>query len=90
MSIARKVRLYGRVQGVFFRVWTRDQARLLGVTGWVRNCPDGSVEAKLAGAEDAVTNLIDRMREGPSGAKVESVEIADVATEVFDRFEVRH
>jgi acylphosphatase len=90
MSVGRYVRLTGRVQGVFFRAWTQQQAQRLGVAGWIRNCPDGSVEAKLAGEEEAVGQLIDRMREGPPGAEVDHVEVEDVATEVFDRFEVRH
>lgn len=60
----------GRVQGVFFRAWTRDQARELGVNGWVRNCADGSVEAHLEGDEPAVEALIERMRNGPRAACV--------------------
>ena len=52
--IGRKVRLYGQVQGVFFRQWTVHQARALGVSGWVHNARDGSVEAHLAGDEAAV------------------------------------
>jgi acylphosphatase len=90
MSVGRYVRITGQVQGVFFRAWTQQQAQSLGVTGWIRNCPDGSVEAKLAGDEGAVSQLIDGMHEGPSGAEVDHVEVEDVATEVFDRFEVRH
>ena len=90
MSVGRYVRITGRVQGVFFRAWSKQQAQSLGVTGWIRNCPDGTVETKLAGDEEAVVQLIDRLREGPPGAKVDHVEVADVAAEVFDRFEVRH
>ena len=48
-AIARKVRVYGRVQGVFFRAWPREQARALGIDGWIRNAPDGSVEAHIQG-----------------------------------------
>jgi acylphosphatase len=47
--IARLVRVTGRVQGVFFRAWAQDEAQTLGVTGWIRNCSDGSVEAQLEG-----------------------------------------
>ena len=52
-KVARHVRIYGRVQGVFFRAWTREEAERLGVTGWVRNCPDGRVEAHVEGDETA-------------------------------------
>ena len=74
MTIARHVRLTGRVQGVFFRQWTCEQARALGVTGWVRNCPDGSVEAHVEGQESKVTDLIERMRRGPAAAHVDNLE----------------
>ena len=53
-EVARHVRVTGRVQGVFFRAWAQGQARELGVSGWIRNCPDGSVEAHLGGEEDCV------------------------------------
>ena len=89
-QIARHVRLSGRVQGVFFRAWTREQANELGVTGWVRNCADGTVEAHLAGEEQDVALLIDRMRRGPPSARVERVEIEDAEPEGVDGFAVRH
>ena len=90
MRVGRSVRVLGRVQGVFFRAWTAEQARVLGVAGWARNALDGSVEAHLVGEEDAVSKLIDRMRRGPSGARVERVEVEAVEPEASDRFEVRH
>ena len=76
-TIARHVRVVGRVQGVFFRGWTKEQADALGVAGWVRNCPDGSVEALLSGSAPAVADLIERMRRGPPGAVVASLEVSD-------------
>jgi acylphosphatase len=88
--IARRVRATGRVQGVFFRAWTRDEARSLGVRGWVRNCADGSVEAHLEGDEEAVQELIRRMRHGPPHAKVTDIQVGETAVENADRFEVRH
>ena len=88
--IARKVRVTGRVQGVFFRAWARDEARSLRVNGWVRNCSDGSVEAHVEGDETAVDELIRRMRHGPPHAKVVELEVSDVAAEGLERFEVRH
>ena len=88
-EIARKVRLTGRVQGVFFRAWTQDRARELGVNGWVRNCADGSVEAQLTGEEDAVARMIERLRSGPSNARVEDVLVEDSEPGTVGRFEVR-
>ena len=89
-KIARRVRATGRVQGVFFRAWTREEAQALGVTGWVRNCSDGAVEAQLEGPDEAVEELIDLMREGPPGATVEEVTAEEADEEGSGRFEVRH
>ena len=90
MRVGRSVRVSGRVQGVFFRAWTKEQAGQLGVTGWVRNCPDGSVEAHLAGDEQAVTRMVERMRCGPPHAQVDQCKVDDVSPESSDRFDVRH
>jgi acylphosphatase len=89
-TVGRRVRVSGRVQGVFFRGWTRDEARQLGVAGWVRNCPDGSVEAHIEGEEAVVDQLIARMRSGPSGAEVDHQTVEDVSAEQLESFEVRH
>jgi len=88
-QIARKVRLYGRVQGVFFRQWAVNQARALGVSGWVRNCPDGSVEAHISGEEPAVGQMIEAMHEGPSQAHVEGLTIDNIEPEDLSGFSVR-
>ncbi|HEY6048821.1 MAG TPA: acylphosphatase [Sphingomicrobium sp.] len=88
--IARRVRVNGRVQGVFFRAWARDEARSLRVAGWVRNCSDGSVEAHVEGDEAAVGELVRRMRHGPPHARVVDFEVSDAAPEGLERFEVRH
>jgi acylphosphatase len=74
-DIGRNVRVTGLVQGVFFRAWVQGQARELGVSGWIRNCADGSVETHLSGNENAVGRLIDRLRSGPSNARVEGITI---------------
>ena len=63
------------MQGVSFRVAARDRARSRGVAGWVRNRPDGAVEAVFEGQEEAVRSLVDWCRRGPSGAFVDSVEV---------------
>ena len=90
MIIARRVTISGRVQGVFFRAWSREQAQRLGVAGWVRNRADGSVEAHVEGAEAAVEQLIDAMRQGPSGARVEALDWEAVTPSGAKSFEVRH
>jgi len=87
--IARHVSVTGRVQGVFFRAWTQQQAQALGVTGWVRNCPDGRVDAHIEGEDSAVQTLIERLRRGPPSAEVEDVHLWDVELGDFDDFEVR-
>jgi acylphosphatase len=90
MTIARKVRVYGRVQGVFFRQWTINQARALGVSGWVRNAPDGTVEAHVTGGEEAVARMIAAMHHGPSQAHVEDVMVEAIEPEETSGFSVRH
>lgn len=87
--IARHIRVTGYVQGVFFRAWTCAEAGRVGVAGWVRNCPDGRVEAHVEGDEAAVDQMVDRMRRGPSGARVEELRTWDVEPCDFDAFEVR-
>jgi acylphosphatase len=67
----------GRVQGVFFRDACSRQAHHLGVTGWVRNCRDGRVEAVFEGEADAVERMVDWCRHGPPRAVVTSVEVHD-------------
>ena len=89
-KVARHVRIYGRVQGVFFRAWTREQADELGLKGWVRNCPDGRVEAHVEGEATSVSEMIDRMCRGPSSAQVEDLRTWDADICDFDDFEVRH
>ena len=74
--IAKHVVVTGRVQGVAFRAWTREQAQALGVSGWVRNRTDGAVEAVLAGTDAAVEALIAALHDGPPAARVEAVRVA--------------
>lgn len=73
--VQARVRARGYVQGVFFRASLRDRAEWERVSGWVRNTADGSVEAMLAGRLEAVERLIEWCREGPSGARVEGVDV---------------
>lgn len=71
---ALRLRITGRVQGVSFRYWTREQAERLGVSGWVRNEPDGSVEAVIAGTEAAIDEMARLLGQGPPAASVSNVE----------------
>ncbi|MDX8459340.1 acylphosphatase [Mesorhizobium humile] len=74
---AVRARVFGTVQGVSYRVWTRGEATRLGLRGWVRNERDGSVAALIAGADAAVTAMIERLWQGPRGALVSKVEIEE-------------
>jgi acylphosphatase len=84
--IGQRLRIFGHVQGVFFRAWTMRQAQLLGVKGWVRNRRDGSVEVEAYGAEAAVEALIATCREGPSQARVERISIEEIEGEAPSGF----
>lgn len=72
--IAVRVVVHGRVQGVWFRAWTRDQAGLRGLSGWVRNRRDGTVEALFAGDDAKVEEMVELCRDGPPRAHVTQVE----------------
>ena len=76
-TIAIRVKIYGRVQGVGYRAWTEREATALGLLGWVRNCADGSVEALFQGSAQKVRELIARCEEGPRFSEVERVEQSD-------------
>lgn len=77
-NVLKQVRLIikGRVQGVFFRASTQQEAQRLGLTGWVRNCKDGSVEIHAEGPEDTLKELCQWAQHGPSAANVESMQLA--------------
>ncbi len=81
----------GIVQGVFFRANTREEANLLGLTGWVRNCWDGCVEAVFEGEREKVEQVISWCKKGPPGAVVRDVEIKwEQATSEFDTFSIKY
>jgi acylphosphatase len=87
---AIRVRITGRVQGVGFRAWTRRQAERRGLAGWVRNEPDGSVAALIAGPRAAVEAMVGLLHAGPPGAAVAGVEIGEAdASDVGRDFAVR-
>ncbi len=81
----------GRVQGVFFRASTREEASLLSLGGWVRNCWDGRVEAVFEGERNNVENIIEWCKKGPPGASVTNVDISwEQATNEFDTFSIKY
>lgn len=88
-AVRRRVVVHGSVRGVFFRDSTRREARSRGVAGWVRNRPDGSVEAVFEGEPDAVDRMVGFASRGPRGAHVEHVETFEEEPEGLSEFEVR-
>lgn len=87
--VRRRVVVSGQVQGVFFRDTCRREAARRGVTGWVRNCPDGTVEAVFEGAADDVSAMVCWAREGPAHAVVDGVQTFDETPEGGEGFRVR-
>jgi acylphosphatase len=75
LNVRARILITGLVQGVFFRREITDLARNLGVTGWVRNIPDGSVEVICEGDRDKLDKVIQFCRVGPSGARVRNVDV---------------
>jgi acylphosphatase len=90
MRIARRFVIRGRVQGVGFRWFTKDVAARAGVTGWVTNLPDGSVEAFVEGDAEAVTRVERNLHHGPPGARVQAVNATtEDASGAFHDFSIR-
>ena len=80
----------GTVQGVYYRASTREAARDRGVDGWVKNLPDGRVEAVFEGPEDAVESMVEWCHEGSPAATVEAVDIEYAEPDGVDGFEIRY
>ena len=80
----------GKVQGVWFRANTQKKAHQLGVTGWVRNLPDGTVEVKATAEIQVLKNFIDWLHKGPELARVDHVIIETIAYEEFTSFELKN
>lgn len=87
-----RVMVYGRVQGVYFRAFTLRQATELGLTGYVRNLPNGdAVEVRAEGERDKLAKLIDYLKIGPPGAKVARVEASEAEyTGGYAKFSIRY
>ena len=86
LAISKHLRITGVVQGVWFRESMRQQAEQLGVCGWVRNCGDGSVEALVCGAPEAVNAIVEWSKRGPPHAQVSHVEISEADGATAQRF----
>ena len=83
MALQAHLTITGRVQGVGYRDWAMTTARRLGLAGWVRNCTDGSVEALVVGDDQAVGEMIDACRRGPTMARVDNVDIEPVDLDIL-------
>ena len=89
MAVRKRIGVSGRVQGVFFRDSARRRAQTLGVAGWARNCPDGTVEIVAEGETRAVEALIEWAHDGPRGAEVADVDVHEESPAGLSGFEVR-
>jgi len=85
-----KLRIYGRVQGVGFRYSARNQARSLGLKGWVENCPDGSVCSVIKGSREDCMKFMEWCRRGTGYSWVEKVDIREMEPEPFTSFRVKY
>ncbi len=82
------VRVSGRVQGVFYRAFTRDKAAGLGINGWVRNIPGGGVEAVLEGDRQKIGELLAMMKTGPAGSMVSGLELSEIKCKDYEDFRI--
>lgn len=90
MGLAKYYKVSGRAQGVFFRASTRDKALQLGLSGWVRNMPNGGVELLACGEESSLTELENWLWQGPRHARVSGVLVREAEPLDFHGFEVRY
>jgi acylphosphatase len=86
--IARRLIVTGRVQGVGFRFFAERAARELAVSGFVRNLPNGAVEAVAEGEEDAIARYVERLREGPRMGRVTDLRVEEIAVSGYREFEI--
>lgn len=88
MTVRRRVRAHGHVQGVFFRDSVRRAATSRGVAGWARNLDDGSVEVVFEGSADAVESMVEACRRGPGRARVSSLDVSEEEPEGLADFKI--
>lgn len=89
MTTSVLLRISGTVQGVFFRASTKKKAEELGITGWVQNCSDGTVEIEAHGSDAAMQEFIDWCHIGPEMASVENITVVENYNSPADCFEIR-
>ncbi len=88
-KVQKHIYISGRVQGVGFRAFTRQQAAVLDIKGWIKNLNDGRVEAVIEGEKNKVKQMVNKLKEGPSFARVDEFEIEDREVDNFGEFEIR-
>ena len=89
MSKSVHVAINGRVQGVGYRAWCEEEARRLGLSGWVRNCRSGAVEAVFSGEDTAVEDMLKAAEQGPACSSVKGVDVLGDVEAYDGEFEVR-
>lgn len=87
--VTRRLKIYGRVQGVGYRAWAVQTATDMGLTGWVRNREDGSVEAVVTGDEENIRQFIASCYDGPKSSKVETISVSEGLDELLEEFQQR-
>ena len=88
-TVQKHIYISGRVQGVGFRAFTRNQAATFDIKGWVKNLSDGRVELVIQGEKSKVKAMINKVKEGPSFARVDDIEINDEKSENFNDFKIK-
>ncbi len=88
--VCYQIRVLGKVQGVFYRASTKTMADDLGIKGWVKNEPDGSVLIEAEGTKDKLIDLLSWCKKGPLHANVEGIERSEVALKHYTGFLIRH
>ncbi len=89
-KVAANLLISGKVQGVGYRFWTLQQAKKLGIVGWVKNLPDSRVEAVLMGNHSSIETMVKLCESGPPPAKVDNISVSWIKYEEMKEFEIRY
>ncbi len=87
--VTKRLKIFGKVQGVGYRAWTVQTATALKLTGWVRNRDDGSVEAVVTGDDENIRKFIASCYDGPASSKVETISVSEGLDELLEEFQQR-